>query len=267
MTAAEIFIPVDPRTRLEDYRGRGDNLLVIAPHPDDDVLGAGGTMSRASAQGKAVFSVYMTDGGGSPRKNTDLADTGMAALREKEALAALRAVGARGGFFLRRRSRELEGERGIEAAQELKEILLSLAPLEVLAPAPYERHRTHQLCTRLTLEALRASGLKPSCFGYSLWGCFWGGKKRVVRDITPVIRKKVEAVMAHSSQIAYKNYQQGILGRNNFEAVYWESHEMQKSDFVEVFLDMTELLENPQLTLADFIRRDMEEFLAAFLAT
>jgi hypothetical protein len=101
--------------------------------------------------------------------------------------------------------------------------------------------------------------------GYSLWGSFWGEKRRVVRDITPHIRKKVEAVLAHSSQVAYKSYQQGILGKSNYEATFWESHEPQKMTFVETFLDMTELLEKKDLTLEGFIRQDVEAFIRAFL--
>ena len=87
----------------------------------------------------------------------------------------------------------------------------------------------------------------------------------MVRDISPFIKKKVEAVLAHSSQIAYKNYQQGILGKNNCEAIFWESHEPQKMAFAEIFLDMTEFLEEKELTLDRFIRRDFEDFIQAFL--
>ena len=41
-------------------------LLVIAPHPDDEVLGAGGLMQRVKATGGAVRVVYLTDGDGYP---------------------------------------------------------------------------------------------------------------------------------------------------------------------------------------------------------
>jgi hypothetical protein len=118
----------------------------------------------------------------------------------------------------------------------------------------------------LSVEALRqAAPLKTILLGYSLWGSFWGGKKRVVRDITPFIKKKLGAVIAHVSQIDYKNYQQGILGRNNFEAIFWEGHELPQAAFVEIFLDMTELLEKRDLTMEAFMRQDLEAFIEAFL--
>jgi LmbE family N-acetylglucosaminyl deacetylase len=251
---------------LERYREMKENLLVLSPHPDDDVLGAGGTMALASERGQGVFAVYVTDGRGSPQKDPRITAEEMAARRGKEALASLKAIGAAGGFFLGHRSGDLGTAAGAEVRKELTEILILLKPAEVYLPAPYERHRTHQVCTALTLEALRSAGEWPlKVYGYSLWGSFWGGKERIVRDIGSVIRKKVEAVNAHASQIEYKNYHQGILGKNNWEAVFWESHEIQKASFVEIFLNMTEFLFRKDLSVKTFIQEDFEEFQTAFM--
>ena len=260
------FTAVQEGRSLDEFRGRSGNLVVISPHPDDDVLGAGGVMIEAAEKGKGVFSVTVTDGRGSPRKGPAISDEEMVERRQKESTAALKVVGAAGGFYLRRRSSDLEGEGGKEVEKDLRDLFEWLTPGEVYLPAPYERHKTHQRVTRLALEALRSSAASnPSLLGYNLWGGFFGEKKRRVKDIRPFIRKKVQAVLAHSTQIAYKNYQQGILGRNNAEAIFWESHDIQKASFVETFLDMTELLERKNLSLDNFIREDVESFIRAFL--
>jgi len=262
----DTFIPLQEKLSLGDFRGRKDNLVVISPHPDDDVLGAGGVMIEAAEKGRRVFSVTITDGRGSPRKGPVISDEEMVERRQKESMAALKVVGAGGGFYFRRRSSDLEREGGKDVRKDLEALLEWLTPAEVYLPAPYERHKTHQRVTRLTIEALRSSAASnPFLFGYSLWGEFFGEKKRWVRDISPFIRKKVEAILAHSTQIAYKNYQQGILGRNNSDAIFWESHDIQKASFVETFLDMTELLERKDLSLENFIREDVESFIRAYL--
>src|SRR5262245_36214494 len=49
-------LPVDART----------NLLVVAPHPDDETLGAGGLMQRVRVAGGRVSVVYLTNGDGYP---------------------------------------------------------------------------------------------------------------------------------------------------------------------------------------------------------
>ena len=43
-------------------------ILVIAPHTDDDVFGAGGTLLKAMESGAAVDVLYVTGGVGSPRE-------------------------------------------------------------------------------------------------------------------------------------------------------------------------------------------------------
>jgi LmbE family N-acetylglucosaminyl deacetylase len=95
-----------------DYQARPGNILVVSPHPDDDVLGAGGTMISASAQGKGVFSIYITQGGGSPRRDRNISDDEMAIRREEEAKSSLRKMGAAGGIFLRKKSEEILNDGG-----------------------------------------------------------------------------------------------------------------------------------------------------------
>jgi LmbE family N-acetylglucosaminyl deacetylase len=85
---------------------RATRLLVLAPHPDDDVLGAGGLIRRVAAAGGQVHVVWLTSGDGfpegvetaegiSPRvahlKPRDYMDYG--ALREQEARSALASLG------------------------------------------------------------------------------------------------------------------------------------------------------------------------------
>ena len=50
----------DPSFRV----GRGERLLVIAPHPDDETIGAGGLIQRVHAGGGEVRVVLITAGDG-----------------------------------------------------------------------------------------------------------------------------------------------------------------------------------------------------------
>ena len=81
---------------------RDTRLLVIAPHPDDEVLAAGGLMQQVHDAGGAVRVVYLTDGDGFPegvrleeRDRTltsgDFRDYGRR--RQREARGALAALG------------------------------------------------------------------------------------------------------------------------------------------------------------------------------
>jgi len=85
---------------------RDTRLLVIAPHPDDDVLGAGGLIRRVISAGGSVRVVWMTSGDGFPEgveTSEGIAHSAAhltprdfqayGALREQEARAALESLG------------------------------------------------------------------------------------------------------------------------------------------------------------------------------
>jgi LmbE family N-acetylglucosaminyl deacetylase len=77
-------------------------LMVIAPHPDDEMLAAGGLMQRVLATGGIVRVVYLTDGDGYPEgvqaedhvESPSAGDyRGYGRRRRREARAALAALG------------------------------------------------------------------------------------------------------------------------------------------------------------------------------
>jgi LmbE family N-acetylglucosaminyl deacetylase len=89
-----------PRPQLTVTSGM--RLLVVAPHPDDEVLGAGGLIQRVRTLGGNVQIVYLTDGDGFP-EGVQVADhvetpsasdyRGYGRERRREARAALRTLG------------------------------------------------------------------------------------------------------------------------------------------------------------------------------
>jgi len=94
---------VPGRKRLTLRLGPVD-LLVFAPHPDDEVIGAGGVALQAIAAGKTVRIVFVTNGDGYPRAASALLHTpipelgpsdfvSLAGARQREAVAAAKLIG------------------------------------------------------------------------------------------------------------------------------------------------------------------------------
>jgi LmbE family N-acetylglucosaminyl deacetylase len=73
------------------YRPCGSRCLVLAPHPDDETLGCGGTIAALTSSGVDVHVVIATDGTGSDRlgRRPEIVRT----VRRREALAACRVLG------------------------------------------------------------------------------------------------------------------------------------------------------------------------------
>lgn len=70
-----------------------ERVVLLAPHPDDEILGAGGLLRQLSAQGAAVEVVAVTDGDASHPYSRSLTPDQLAAARRKESAAALGVLG------------------------------------------------------------------------------------------------------------------------------------------------------------------------------
>lgn len=221
------FVPVG--SGCPPLQRRGPAVLVVAPHPDDDVLGAGGAMALAARAGTGVYALYVSACG--------------TALRRAEALAALEAVGAQGAFFAGFSARSLRS-RPARAIVCLREVFRAVAAGAVYLPTPFERHPTHRSVTGLSLRALRGiTGYVPRLWGYSVWnGLQVPGMSRTL-DITDVIGLNLRAVAQHRSQLRCKPYAGGMAAKNRYDGVYAHTHGRTCCTYAEVFLDMAGLLE------------------------
>src|SRR5580704_13240603 len=75
--------------------GDGASVLVVSPHPDDDVIGCGGTLARLAERGTPCTVAYVTDGSQSHPGSAAFAPERIARIREAEARQALRQLGIR----------------------------------------------------------------------------------------------------------------------------------------------------------------------------
>ena len=69
------------------------NILVIAPHPDDELLGCGGLISKLAAHGRCFYTIFVTDGGASHLASAKWSRHALMACREREANDALCQLG------------------------------------------------------------------------------------------------------------------------------------------------------------------------------
>ena len=169
---------------------RFDRVLVLAPHPDDETIGCGGTIARWAAQGADIEVVVLTDGEATIGGQRSVAAT--AAARRSEAALAAGLLGAgtviTPGLPDGRLSTELAALGDVlDAALERHR------PEVVLLPWPVDGHPDHRAVTR----ALATQPVRSGCelYGYEVHTPILR-PDRVV-DIEVALATKRAALTAH----------------------------------------------------------------------
>ena len=166
----------------------GARLLVLAPHPDDEVLGAAGMIDAAVRRGAAVRVVVATDGEAGPDKSG--AGNELPRRRREETRHALADLGVGAGAIMflgyadgsladawseRWVARKGDGGQGSadEIVEELRGVLRAAAPGSVVLPMPLDGHPDHAALNRFALLAVVAEFAKepePALLGYLIHG-------------------------------------------------------------------------------------------------
>jgi LmbE family N-acetylglucosaminyl deacetylase len=180
------------------------SVVVVAAHPDDEVLGVGGTMALLAAGGARLRLIAVTDGEGS-HPAADPAVIGRT--RAAESATALDRLGARNIEVVRLRfpDTRLAAREG-----ELTDILRDqCGGFEVcLAPWEGDAHADHEAAGRAARRAARRAG--QNVLTYPIWMWHWAqpGDQRVPwrrasQVVLPgdVAARKRAAIEAFTSQL------------------------------------------------------------------
>lgn len=194
--------------------------MVLAPHPDDESLAAGGLIQRALREGASVSVVFVTDGENNPWPQRALerrlwigapqrANWGRR--RRAEAEAALRELGAErvnvhrlgwpdGGVTW------MLLEQTASMLSAMRALLEQERPTMLVLPDLVDRHPDHS-AMHVLMEMVFQNmppGAKPECLGYLLHGpSRSGAPRRAVFALDSEEReRKRRAITAHASQMA-----------------------------------------------------------------
>jgi LmbE family N-acetylglucosaminyl deacetylase len=186
------------------------NVLVIAPHPDDESLGCGGTLCKHAARGDRVVVTFVTSG---ELGLKHLSREKAWAIREGEARRAAKVLGVAAIEFLRLPDWSVNGHVA-RAARLLRPILNREKPARIYIPHSREWHPDHRAALGILRAACRNGGCRSEVIAYEVWTPL--SEHDHVEDITAEMPKKLRALRAHRSQLNQFDYVRAVRGLNQF---------------------------------------------------
>jgi LmbE family N-acetylglucosaminyl deacetylase len=186
-----LFSPLLPRDSLQGP------VLVLAAHPDDEVIGAGSMLAYHASRGHAVTVVHATDGAaGDPnqRESGDIRD-----VRRAEGIEALRRLGVGPALHWDLPDGQLP-EHMEELIQRVAAVMREVQPKTLYSFHAGEAHRDHRAIAKATAAAADALPADCRCLLYGVNFVPAGG---TLFDTTDMYAKNYEALKAYVSQNAY----------------------------------------------------------------
>lgn len=152
-------------------------VLIVAPHPDDEVIGAGGFLAKMSREGYFVTVLYVTRGVYPFASTSQPAVERMAAARN-----AVRHLCGRASFLIeemREEDQKLGSATVAKIADRITQMIVAQKPWLVLSPYEGDVNRDH----RVVSEACRVAAWPQQC---SLWEYpVWSSTERSAAGWTP----------------------------------------------------------------------------------
>jgi LmbE family N-acetylglucosaminyl deacetylase len=187
------------------------SILVLAPHPDDEVLGCGGTVKKCTVAGARVTTVYFTDGS---EGNDSVGAQELVNMRKGEAEAGLKVLGCGDCRFLDFPDGSLRAtDVSIKA---VRDVLDSHRPDAVFVPFFMDNHPDHIQTAVILADALKGYDGEVTCYCYEVWTPLY---PNLLVDITETIDVKMAAMDAHASQTVHQNIKESVDGLNTYRAI------------------------------------------------
>lgn len=181
------------------------NILVFAPHADDEILGVGGTIARYNAEGHNVFVCVVTCGHPSMFPEEFLKDL------RAEALEAHRFLGVKETVFLEFPAVMLHEIPVFKVNEAMLKVVKDIKPQVVFIPHYGDMHIDHYLVSQACMVALRPAGKQKAAEIYSYetlseteWNIQNAGNAFLPNtwiDISKYLNKKIEAMSIFSTQV------------------------------------------------------------------
>lgn len=211
-------------TLVVEPPGRQKKILVVAPHQDDETIGAGGTLLKAADNGADITCIYITDGS---KAAVNVPGIEMMKIREREAQEVWKEIGGKTTFL---RFPDSAIPLTEEAANILSKEINKMAPDIIFIPFLLDNHLDHintNCLFWLTRDKIHSR--KIEMWAYQVWS---GLIPNVAVDITDVSARKRNINKLWQSQNNLRDFVHYSDALSAYNTKYIST---KKSSHIEIF--------------------------------
>ena len=184
------------------------DALVLAPHPDDESLGCGGSIRkhiRAKSRVKVVFLTSGDKGDFQGKFGKEYVD-----IRRGSAQKAMDILGVEDYEFWEYGDRELSAATG-KVEEKLHHIVRDFSPSVIYAPSPLEAHPDHKAAFQIAWRLRTQFQIS-----YAFYEVLMALYPNTLVDITDEIELKKKAIESYFTEVYYNDYVTKVIGLNRF---------------------------------------------------
>lgn len=180
----------------------GDAILVLSPHPDDEIIGCGGSLLKMKEAGARITIAMLTDGA-ETRALKEIPEETRHTVRIKEAREVAEILGANFIAWGEPDSKLVLEPRNIE---RLVNLLEELQPKLVFVPFVNDFHPDHIAINRILSAALKQASLELnaiSILAYEVWAFV---PVNLVHNIDSAFHQKTKLLRKYRTGMKVKDY-------------------------------------------------------------
>ena len=129
-------------------------ILIVAAHPDDEILGCGGTMSKHVSKGDDVSVIFLTNGVSS-RKQSKATMNKNIIRRKNAAIKASKIIGVNKPHFLNFSDNQLDKHPLLKIIQSIEKLIVRIKPHTIYTHFNNDLNIDHQITSNAVITACR----------------------------------------------------------------------------------------------------------------
>ncbi len=187
------------------------NVLVIAAHPDDEVLGCGGTIARLAAEGASIHVLILANGLTSRADFDPARDAGQLEVHHERSRRAAALLGAQGVQLAGYPDQKMDTVPLLDVTQTIEREIVRVQPEIVFTQHGGDLNQDHVITFRATLTATRPTGRCPvrRVYAYEVGSSTeWSFQQfeprfqpQVFFNIADHLEKKIAAMNIYESEV------------------------------------------------------------------